>query len=212
MVPAFRLGLTGGIGSGKSSVAAMLAELGAAVIDADAIARSVTAAGGSAIAAIRQFFGDNFITAAGALNRDHMRATAFTDGNVKHHLEAIIHPLVGQEIWHQAAQAQAAGHSCLVFDVPLLVESGQWRQKMSRLLVVDCTLETQIARVMARSALERAAVEAIIASQAERGHRLQAADAIIFNNDISFAVLKQQVHALAADLELSSVYYKDQNK
>ena len=209
MARAWRLGLTGGIGSGKSTVAAMLAELGAAVIDADALARSVTAPGGLAIAAIRQVFGDDFITEAGALDRDRMRTLAYTDSGARQRLEAIIHPLVSQATWRQASVAEAHGHACLVFDVPLLVESAHWRRKVDQVLVVDCDAETQISRVMTRSALERSAVQAIIAAQASRERRLKAADAVIYNDGISLAVLREHVHALAASFGLSLTHHPD---
>ncbi len=203
MARAFRLGLTGGIGSGKSTVAALLAQLGAAVIDADAISRTLTAAGGLAMEAIRKAFGDALITPTGALDRDRMRALAYTDASARQRLQAIIHPLVGQQTWQQASAAEAAGHPCLVFDVPLLVESDSWRKKVGQVLVVDCTAETQIDRVMKRSALTHDAVEAIIAAQASRPHRLKAADAVIFNNGISLGVLELQVQSLAPGFGLS---------
>lgn len=207
MASAFRLGLTGGIGSGKSTVATFLAELGAAVIDADAIARSVTAPGGLAIPDIRQAFGHEFITHDGALDRDRMRTLAYTDALARRRLETIVHPLVSQETWRKADLAEAAGHRCLVFDVPLLVESAHWRQKVSKILVVDCESETQIARVMARSALDRAAIVAIMAAQASRQRRLHAADAVIFNDAISLGTLKTHVYALALGFGLSSAHH-----
>jgi len=212
MTRSFRLGLTGGIGSGKSTVAAMLADLGATVIDADAIARAVTAPGGAAIAPIRAHFGDHFISPDGALDRAAMRHLAFADAGAKQQLEAIVHPLVQQETWRQAALEQAAGCPCLVFDIPLLVESNHWRQQVDQVLVVDCTPETQIARVMARSALDRAAVEAIIAAQASRARRLQAADIVILNEGISLSVLRAQVAGLAAGFGLSSGTSKNPEK
>lgn len=204
MTRALRLGLTGGIGSGKSTVAAMLAELGAAVIDADAIARSVTATGGAAIAAIHAAFGADFIDASGAMNRGRMRELAYTNADARQRLEAIIHPLVSQQTWQQAAQAEAGGHRCLVFDVPLLVESNHWRARVDRVIVVDCTPASQIDRVVARSGLTPSAVEAILAAQSPRLRRLKAADAVIFNEGISLPVLRSQVNALARDLGLSS--------
>jgi dephospho-CoA kinase len=206
MANAFRLGLTGGIGSGKSTVAALLAGLGAAVMDADAISRSVTAPGGAAIGAIRQTFGNDFITHAGALDRDRMRTLVYAQPDARHRLEAIIHPLVSQETWRQAKAAETAGHPCLVFDVPLLVESAHWRKKVDRILVVDCNIETQMTRVMARSSLERPAIEAIMAAQCNREHRLRAADAIIFNDGISLDALKLEVRALATGFGLSSIH------
>jgi dephospho-CoA kinase len=199
----FHVGLTGGIGSGKSTVAALLARHGAAVIDADAIARQVTAPGGAAIAAIAKQFGADFVTAEGAMDRDRMRALAFADSQAKQQLEAIIHPLVGQETWRQARAGEAAGHACLVFDVPLLVESATWRQKVDHVLVVDCQTETQILRVMARNAMPRATVESIIAQQSSRQRRLKAADSVIFNDALTPDDLGREVAALAPRLRLS---------
>src|SRR3990167_6059018 len=125
-----RVGLTGGIGSGKSTVLQMLAQLGAAVIDADAISRATTAAGGAAIPAIAQRFGREFITPQGALDRDRMRERAYADPAARKQLEEIIHPLVGQESERQVQAALAAGVKCIVFDIPLLVESGRWRARV----------------------------------------------------------------------------------
>ena len=203
MSQGLRLGLTGGIGSGKSTVAALLAKMGAAVLDADAISRALTAPQGLAIDPILQVFGAEFITPAGALDRERMRALVFADPGAKQRLEAIIHPLVGQETSRQALAAQASGKRCLVFDVPLLIESGHWRQKLDQVLVVDCLPETQISRVMARSALSREAVLAIMASQASRAARLHAADAVIFNDTLTLDDLKAQVRALAPAFGLS---------
>jgi len=203
MAQVFRLGLTGGIGSGKSTVAGFLAELGAAVVDADAIARTVTAAGGPAIAPLRATFGNNMITPQGALDRQQMRTLAFADSRAKQQLEAIIHPLVGQETRRQADAAMAAGHRCLVFDVPLLVESSHWRRQVDAVLVVDCTESTQISRVVARSQLDPAAVQAIINAQSPRLRRLQAADAVLFNDGVPLVVLRSEVAALAATFGLS---------
>jgi dephospho-CoA kinase len=208
MANAFRLGLTGGIGSGKSTVATILAELGAAVIDADAIARSVTAPGGLAIPDIRLAFGHAFIAQDGAMDRDRMRTLAYTDASARRRLEDIVHPLVSQETWRQADVAEAAGHRCLVFDVPLLIESAHWRQKVSQVWVVDCAHETQIARVTSRSALDRTAIVAIMAAQASRQRRLHAADAVIFNDTISLPTLKTHVHALALGFGLSSAHHQ----
>lgn len=205
MSEGIRLGLTGGIGSGKSTVAGMLADLGAAILDADAISRALTAVHGLAIEPIRHQFGAELITAQGALNRERMRALVFSDPAARQQLEAIIHPLVGQETARQARAAKDAGHRCLVFDVPLLVESGHWRQKVDQVLVVDCLPETQIQRVQARSGLDREAVIAIMTTQAHRQTRLQAADTVIFNDNISLDELAMQVHALAPGLRLSLV-------
>ena len=189
--PILRIGLTGGIGSGKSTVGHMLHERGVAVIDADAIARSVTAAQGVAIAAIVQSFGSDFITPDGALDRERMRAHVFSHPDAKKTLEAIIHPLVAQEIQRQAQDAIASGHRTLVFDVPLLVESGaRWLAQVDRVLVVDCLEETQIQRVMARNGWKREAVQAVISAQASRARKLAVADWVIDNEGISLEALR----------------------
>lgn len=192
---ALRVGLTGGIGSGKSTVAHMLADCGAVVIDSDAIARQVTAPGGAAIGLIAKQFGVQFITPAGALDRDMMRQLVFSDASAKQQLEAIVHPLVGEETARQAALAASA---CIVFDVPLLVESGRWRQRVDQVLVVDCSEEVQISRVMARSGWTREAVERVMAGQASRSQRLAAADACIYNDtSLSLAALAVMVRQFA---------------
>lgn len=192
-----RLGLTGGIGSGKSTVANLLASHGAAVIDADAISRQTTAPSGAAIPAIRQAFGPGFITPDGALDRERMRQLAFSQPSARQQLEQIIHPLVGAETRRQAEAAAQAGVRCIVFDIPLLVESGRWRAQLDQVLVIDCQPETQITRVMQRSGLARHEVERILAQQADRHARLQAADHVIHNDGISLADLAAQVSQLA---------------
>jgi dephospho-CoA kinase len=197
--PLFRLGLTGGIGSGKSTVANLLAARGAAVVDADAIARAVTAPHGSAMPAIAKTFGNDFVDSDGALNRDRMRALAFSDPDAKKRLEAIVHPLVSQETQRQTEAAIQSGHRCVVFDVPLLVESGRWRQQVDRVLVVDCKRETQIARVMARNGMAREMVERIIDAQLPSGVRLAAADWVIRNDHLSLDALRAEVNALPLD-------------
>lgn len=202
-----RIGLTGGIGSGKSTVARMLATLGAAIIDADANARAVTAAGGSAIPAIAAEFGSSFIAVDGAMDRDAMRALAYADPSAKKRLEAIIHPLVGQEGARQSRAALEAGHGCIVFDIPLLVESGRWRRQLDRILVIDCTAPTQISRVVARSALAPEAVERIISAQASRAQRLAAADAVIFNDGLTLDGLQAEVHQAARGFGLSLPFH-----
>ncbi|MFN3611358.1 dephospho-CoA kinase [Tepidimonas sp.] len=185
-----RIGLTGGIGSGKSTVAAMLAALGATVVDADAISRASTAAGGAAIEPIRQAFGDAFITPAGALDRDRMRARVFSDGDAKARLEAIVHPLVRAEIDRRIAACTA---DAIVLDLPLLVESAAWRQRCDRVWVVDCAPETQIRRVMARNGWPREQVLAVLAQQAGRAQRLAAADVVIDNDDVDLDTLRERV-------------------
>jgi dephospho-CoA kinase len=194
-----RLGLTGGIGSGKSTVASIMASAGAAIMDADAISRALTLPGGRAIPAILAEFGEQLIAPDGAMNRDAMRALVFSNPESKRQLEAIIHPLVGQVLQEESIAATAAGHACLVYDVPLLVESGErWRRQVDWVCVVDCGVETQIQRVMSRSQLGRAEIERIISQQASRQQRLDCADAVIFNEGIDLAHLKQLVHEMMA--------------
>ena len=193
------LGLTGGIGSGKSTVAQILAVQGAAIIDADAISRATTAAGGAALPTIAQQLGAHLIAPDGALDRTAMRALVFDDADARQRLEAIIHPLVAQETDRQARLALDAGRRLLVFDVPLLVESGaRWRAKVDRVLVIDCDSATQIGRVMARNALPRDQVEQIVAAQASRAQRLAAADLVIFNGaGVTQDALRAQAARLA---------------
>ena len=197
MLGVCRLGLTGGIGSGKSTVAQMLAQQGAAVIDADAIARSVTLPGGPAILPIALEFGQHLIAADGAMDRDAMRDLVYADADAKQRLEAIIHPLVQLQVRQQEQEAVRAGSHCIVFDVPLLVESGRWRSQLDRVMVIDCLASTQVERVTARSALSREAVQKIMASQASRSRRLQAADIVLFNQDLSLDQLRGEVFQVA---------------
>ncbi|MRD47638.1 dephospho-CoA kinase [Caenimonas koreensis] len=197
-----RIGLTGGIGSGKSTVLQLLAARGAAAIDADAISRATTASGGAAIEAIRQQFGASFITAEGALDRALMRDHAYANPQARRQLEAIIHPLVGQESARQVQAALARGARCIVFDIPLLVESGRWRSQVDRVLVVDCSPQSQVDRVMTRSGLKADEVRAIMAAQATRAARLAAADIVICNDGISLAELGDIVEQAARRLGL----------
>ena len=199
---ALRIGLTGGIGSGKSTVLAMLQELGAAAVDADAISRATTAAGGSAIPRVAQVFGPEFITSDGALDRMKMRERAYAEPDARRELEQIIHPLVSEEIARQVGAALAAGARCIVFDIPLLVESGRWRRQLDRVLVVDCEPETQVARVVARSGLSAEEVRAIIAAQAPRALRLAAADLVICNEGLTLEALRNEVEQAAASFGL----------
>nr|WP_314629805.1 dephospho-CoA kinase [uncultured Noviherbaspirillum sp.] len=195
----FSIGLTGGIGSGKSLVADMFAALGATLIDTDQIAHLLTAPGGLAMPAIASQFGPDFIDANGAMDRARMRAAVFSDPAVKRRLEAILHPLIRVETERAAAEAQGAYR---IFVVPLLVESGKWKERVSRVLVVDCPEELQLARVIARNGLAEAQVRAIMAAQASRQARLDAADDVIVN-DAGFAELTPQVerlHALYSEL------------
>ena len=193
----WRIGLTGGIGSGKSTAAKVLAQLGAAVIDADAWARSVTAPGGTAIAPLRAAFGEAVLDAQGGLERQRMRELAFSDPQVKTQLEAIVHPLVKQAIDQQAQSALAAGARVLVFDIPLLVESGRWRSQVDGVLVIDCSNDTQIARVQARNGWPREQILAIIQAQASREQRQAAADWLILNDGLGLDVFEAEVAQLA---------------
>lgn len=199
---AVRIGLTGGIGSGKSTVGRLLAEHGAALMDADALAKQLTSPGGLAMAAIAAEFGPHIVTESGELDRAQMRQLVFNDNRAKARLEAIVHPLVWQEAERHAQAAMSAGHACIVFDVPLLVESPRWRSVLGRVVVVDCTVPTQIARVVARNGLPVAMIEKIIASQATRVQRLAAADVVIYNEELSLAHLAVQVTRLAKSLGL----------
>ena len=184
-----RLGLTGGIGSGKSTAAQMLVANGATLIDADKISRAVTAPGGAAMAQIGAQFGILAIAADGAMNRDAMRQLVFANPTARHRLEAIIHPLVSSESAREAELARLAGCPLLVFDVPLLVESGRWRQQLDRVLVIDCDEATQMSRVIQRSGWTRLAVENVMAEQASRAQRLAAADVVIYNQNVTLSEL-----------------------
>lgn len=194
--PRLRLGLTGGIGSGKSTVAGLLAGLGATVIDADAISRASTAAGGSAIEALRAAFGPDVITAAGELDRDRMRALVFADPQARNRLESIVHPLVRAEI---DRQCNALAGGCAVLDLPLLAESAAWRERVDTVWVVDCLPDTQVQRVMQRNGWPRAQVEAVMAAQASRAQRLAIADTVIDNDRASLAELASAVQQAYAE-------------
>jgi dephospho-CoA kinase len=190
-----RLGLTGGIGSGKSTVAALLVELGAVLVDTDAIARELTAPGGAALPALAEAFGADIVDARGALDRERMRQLVFAEAAQRRRLETILHPLIGQESDRRALQA--AGHP-LVFDVPLLAESAHWRRRVDRVLVVDCPEATQVRRVMQRSGWDEATVLRVIAQQAPRALRRSIADAVIHNDGLSLPELQREVAALWA--------------
>lgn len=191
--PALRIGLTGGIGSGKSTVAGFLGGLGACVVDTDAISRTLTAPGGAALSAIAARFGPEAIDQSGAMDRAHMRQLAFSDPAQRRALEGILHPMISAET---EAQAAASSAPVIVFDVPLLVESGRWRARAHKILVVDCAADTQIARVMQRSGWTRESVEAVIRQQASRAERLASADAVIFNEGLSLGALQAEVASL----------------
>lgn len=193
------VGLTGGIGSGKTTVANMLAGCGATIIDADAISRSLTEAGGAALMPIKQVFGEEVVGADGALNRGAMREIVFAQPASRTKLEAIIHPLVQMRM---SAAIQNAPTDVVVLDIPLLVESPRWRKQIDLIVVVDCNVETQVSRVMQRNGWAANTIEAIIQSQATRGDRLKAADVVIFNERSNLSILKNQVNSLGNQLGL----------
>lgn len=191
----FSVGLTGGIGSGKTTVSDMFAERGAAVIDTDTIAHALTAPGGIAIPAIHAQFGEAFLTADGAMDRAKVREYVFAQTEAKARLEAILHPLIRIETERAATEAVGA---YLLFVVPLLVESGSWKQRVNRVLVVDCPESLQVARVVRRSGLSEAQVYAIMGAQTTRTERLAAADDVIVNDNGADALRSQvdKLHAL----------------
>jgi dephospho-CoA kinase len=188
-----RIGLTGGIGSGKSTVARLMGQLGSTIIDTDAIARALTQAGGLAIPAITAEFGSESIDESGALDRTRMRQRAFADPSVRKRLEGILHPLIRDETSRLAASVDTGA---VVFDVPLLVESGRWREQVDKVIVVDCSETTQVGRVMARSSWTADSVHAVIAQQADRVLRRRAADAVLFNDGITQMELARAVRSL----------------
>jgi dephospho-CoA kinase len=189
-----RIGLTGGIGSGKSTVAGLLVKQGAVLVDTDAIARAIAQPGGIAMPALEAAFGPGVIAPDGGLDRAAMRQIVFADAGAKARLEGILHPLIGIETQRQAAAA--AADAVVVFDVPLLVESGRWRAIVDRVLVVDATEQTQLKRVVARSGWAPEAVQAVIAQQASRSARRAAADAVLYNESLSLEELDAQVWGL----------------
>jgi dephospho-CoA kinase len=176
--------------------------LGAAIIDADAIARACTATGGAAIDALQAHFGSQILTAEKALDRVKMRQLAFSDPIAKSQLESIVHPIVAQQIERQAQEADAIGATCIVFDIPLLVESHHWRSELDRVLVVDCSTHTQIARVAARNSLDHSVVEKIIAAQVNRSTRVRAADIVLANEGLTLEELAAQVREIGRQFGL----------
>lgn len=191
---AFVVGLTGGIGSGKSAAAAEFERLGAAVVDADAIAHELTRAGGTAIEPVRREFGDDYIDGTGAMDRAKMRERVFADPAAKARLEALLHPMIRAEAERRIATADAP---YVVHVVPLLLESADYRRRVSRVLVVDCTPAVQIDRVGRRSGLAAEEIRRIIDAQLPRAARLSAADDVIDNSG-SLDALHKQVRALHA--------------
>lgn len=186
------VGLTGGIGSGKSAAADEFARLGATLVDTDLIAHRLTGPGGAAVAAIQRLFGDGFVLPSGAMDRKRMRERVFADTAARKSLEGVLHPLIRDESERQIA---AAGGPYVVHVVPLLVESGHYRRRVDRILVVDCPEATQLARVRARSGLSADEAQAIVRSQASRAERLAAADDVIDNGG-TLEDLRKQVAVL----------------
>ncbi len=198
----FLVGLTGGIGSGKSAAADIFGELGATIVDTDAIAHELTAPGGAAIEPIRSAFGAEVIAPNGALDRAAMRRRVFADALAKTRLECILHPMIRDETDRSSAASRAP---YVVLVVPLLVESGDYRNRVQRVAVVDCPEEIQVSRVMSRSGLTAEEARAIMAAQVERAQRLAAADDVIDNGG-ELAALRPQVEALHRKyLEMAAV-------
>jgi len=194
----FSIGLTGGIGCGKTTVADLFAARGASVIDTDQIAHSLTAAGGAAMPALIEAFGPGFATQDGALDRARMRALVFAEPGARARLEAILHPRIREAT---ASAALLATGPYVIFVVPLLIESGTWRERVARVLAIDCPEDMQVARVMARNNMTEAQVRAIMAAQVTRARRLEAADDVILNDDGLDALLPQveRLHAFYLD-------------
>jgi len=188
----FKVGLTGGIGSGKSTVADLFAGHGVPVIDTDVIARALTAPGGMALDAVRAAFGDQVMQADGALDRAALRRRVFSDADARHQLEAILHPRIRLAVEQQLATLSAP---YVLIVIPLLVETGAYQEVLDRVLLVDCPEDQQITRVMARSGFTLDEVKAILAAQAGRAARLAIADDVI-SNTASPEALRTQVAAL----------------
>ena len=198
---AYRVGITGGIGSGKSTVATQLKSLGAGVIDADAISRHLTSSHGEAMNAIVEKFGDEYQLADGSLDRSRMRELVFNQKDRRKELEQILHPLIQNEMKNQFETMKKNGIKLVVFDLPLLAESSKWRKNLDKIIVVDCSVETQVSSVLTRDAqnnnrttpMTRDLVINIIASQASRKDRLKLADVIILNDEITRQQLNDEI-------------------
>jgi dephospho-CoA kinase len=188
------VGVTGGIGSGKTTAVNLFEKLGASVVDTDAIAHALTQPGGAAIPAISEHFGTAYVQPDGGLDRGAMRARVFSDPAARHELEGILHPMIRER---SKAQVEAASGPYVLLVVPLLVEGGSYRSTVDRVLVIDCDEAQQVERVRRRSGLSEGQVRAIMATQATRAQRLQAADDVI-HNDAGESELAERVRALHA--------------
>jgi dephospho-CoA kinase len=208
----FRIGLTGGIGSGKSLIAEEFARLGTHVVDTDAIAHALTAPDGDAIAPIRGRFGSEFIDKSGALDRVRMRELVFRDTAARRVLEQILHPMIRSAVEADAARAPLAA-PYLVLVVPLLIESRTWRSRVNRVLVIDCAIASQIVRLRRRNGLDESSARAIIASQATRAERLNAADDILVNESSAAAARERvaRLHALYGQLARGETRHSDRH-
>ncbi len=181
MFCAFGVGLTGGVGSGKSTIATMLSERGAAIVDADTIAHQLTSTGGAAIGALRESFGAEVIASDGSLDRSSMRARVFSDQAARTQLESLLHPMIRNAMLECAAGLLERGSPYVVFVVPLWVETGGWRGNVDRVLLIDCSEATQLARVRARAGIDETMARKIVATQATRQQRLAAANDVLVN-------------------------------
>lgn len=193
------LGLTGGIGSGKSTAARLLVNAGCELVDADQIARNITQPGGAALIPIAHAFGSHLVDEAGQLDRATLRELVFNNPTARKQLEGITHPLVAHEIASAVAKSRAA---VVVLDIPLLVESGRWRHGLDKVVVIDCSTETQRTRIRERNGWPEETISAVIGAQCKRTTRLAAADYVIHNDGVSLAELTAQVHQLAGRLGL----------
>lgn len=196
------IGVTGGIGSGKSTVVGFLGALGGAVIDADAVSRSLTAPEGAAIPAIQAAFGPEALDSLGGLDRAAMRTRVFSDPAARLRLESLVHPLIWRELDRQQQAAMSKGAAFLVFDVPLLVEMPRWRPMLDTVVVVDCSSTTQHARVLARNGMDAAQTQRIMDAQASRAQRLACADQVLLNEGISLAELRERTGEILHTLRL----------
>jgi dephospho-CoA kinase len=194
--PAFkRIGLTGGIGSGKSTFGAMLVARGFALIDADAVSRELTGVGGLAIAKVREAFGDSSIALDGSMDRGKMRTLVFSHPEAKARLEAILHPLIRASIAEKLTAIKDKGEPLAILDIPLLVESSQWQRQLDGIIVVDCSEARQLSRVMARNGWTQAQTKAVMAAQASRQERLAVANWVIDNDSDDLSALQKQADA-----------------